>query len=51
MISNGDNNFMQNKCNKFMKYINVLPNHKKAHMGSFTVHLHGADLIDMQIQD
>ena len=29
----------------------VLPNLKNANMGSSTVHLHGVDLIDMQIQD
>ena len=51
MISDGENNFMQNKFNKLMKYRNVLPNHKNANMGSSTVHLYGVDLIDMQIQD
>ena len=51
MISDGENNFMQNKFNKYMKYRNVLPNHKNANMGSSTVHLYDVDLIDMQIQD
>ena len=51
MISSGENNFMQNKFNKWMKNRNVLPNHKNANMGSSTVHLHGVDLSDMQIQD
>ena len=48
MISDGVNNFMKNKCNK---YRNLSPNHKNAKMGSSTVHLHGVGLIDMQIQD
>ena len=43
--------FMQNKCNKWMKYRNVLPNHITANMRALTVHLHGVDLIDMQIHD
>ena len=51
MISDGENNFTQNKCNKLMKYRNVLPNHKNANTGSSTVHLHDVDPIDMQIQD
>ena len=51
MISDGVNNFMQNKCNKWMKYRNLLLNYKNANMGSSTVHLHGVDPIDMQIQD
>ena len=42
---------MQNKCNKWMRYRNALPNHKNANMGSSVVHLHDADLIGMQIQD
>ena len=50
-ISVEENNFTQNKCNKLMKYRNVLPNHKNANMGTYTVHLHGAHLIDMEIQD
>ena len=29
IIFDGDNNFMQNICNKWMRYRNVLPNHKK----------------------
>ena len=42
---------MQNKCNKWMKNRNVLPNYKSDNTGSSTVHLHGVDPIDMQIQD
>ena len=34
-----------------MKYRNVLPNHIAANMRALTVHLHGVDLIDMQIHD
>ena len=51
MIFERVNNFMQNKCTKWMKYRKALPNHKNASMGSSTVHLHGVDLIDMQLQD
>ena len=42
---------MENKWNKWMEYRIILPNHKNANMGSSIVHLHGGDLIDMQIQD
>ena len=51
MIPDGVNNFMQNKCNKRMKYRNVLPYHKNANMGSSTVHLHVVDMIGIQFQD
>ena len=51
IISDGVNNFLQNKCNRWMKYRNVLPYHNNANMGRSTVHLRGVDLIDMQIQD
>ena len=51
IISDGENNFMEYKWNNLMKYRNVLPNHKNDNMWSPTVHLHGVDLIDMQIQD
>ena len=51
IISDRVNNFMQNKNNKWMKFRNVLTNHKNSNMGSSTVHLHDVDLIDMQIQD
>ena len=54
IISDGENNFMQNKCNTWMKYRNVLPNHKNANIWEnqqFIYILHGVDLIDMQIQD
>ena len=47
IISDGENNFKQNKCNKWMKYRNILPNHKNVNMGSSAVHLHGVDLIDI----
>ena len=30
MISDGENNFMENKYNKWMKYRKVLPKHKNA---------------------
>ena len=49
MIPDGVNKLMQNKCNKWMKLRNELPNHKNANIGSARVHLHGVDLMDMQI--
>ena len=51
LLSDGENNFTQNKGNKWMKYRNLLPNHKNVNMESSTIHLHGVDLIYMQIQD
>ena len=42
---------IKNKCYEWMKYGNVLPNHKNANMGSSTVHIHGVHLIGMQILD
>ena len=29
LISDGELNFMQNKCNEWMRYRNILPNHIK----------------------
>ena len=40
IIFEGYNNFMQNKCNKWMKKKNVLPNHKDVNMESSAIHLH-----------
>ena len=40
VISSGNNNCIQ-KLNKWMKYRNVLPNHKYANMGSPAMHLRG----------
>ena len=37
IISDRENNFTQNKCNKGVKYRNVLPNHKKANIGSSAI--------------
>ena len=34
IISDGENNCKQNKCSKWVKYRNVLPNHKNANMGN-----------------
>ena len=52
IISDGENNFTQNKYNKFQK-ISAKNKCKSANMGSSTVQLHGAhvDLIDIQIQN
>ena len=52
IISNGMNNFVENKCNKWVKYRNVLPNHKNDNMGSSSIqhyteiHFHFVDMID-----
>ena len=40
IISDGENNFMQNKCNMWVKYWSVLHNHKCQYMGSSAIHLH-----------
>ena len=50
-ISQGENNFMQNKCNKWMKYRNVPPKHKNYNMRSFEIYFHGVDMTDMQFQN
>ena len=34
MISDRENNFIQSKCNKWIKYIYVLPIHNNANIGS-----------------
>ena len=55
IISDGENNFTQNKYNKLQKISAknkclIAKNQcKSANMGSSTVQLHGVDLIDMQI--
>ena len=57
IISDGENNFTQNKYNKLQKrsaskkcfFAKI--KFKGANMGSSTVQLHGADLIDIQIQN
>ena len=64
IISDGENNFTQNKYSKLQKIrakkvffwqkISALLEKNKcksANMGSSTVQLHGVDLIDMQIQN
>ena len=48
IISDGENNFRQNKYNKLQK-ISAKNKCKSANTGSSTVQLHGVDLIDMQI--
>ena len=48
---------MQNKCDKWIKHRNVLPNHQNANMGSSAIeqwteiYLHGVDMRGMEIQD
>ena len=57
IISDGENNFTQNKYNKFEKIsaknkcFFAKNKCKSANMGSSTVQLHGVDLINMQIQN
>ena len=56
IISDGENNFTQNKYNKYKKqvlkkcFFFAQNKCKNANMGSSTVQLHGVDLIDIQIQ-
>ena len=57
-ISDGENNFTQNKYGKLQKisaknmWVFLQKNKcKSANMGSSTVQLHGVDLIDLQIQN
>ena len=57
IISDGENNFAQNKYNKLKKIsaknkcFFAQNKCKDATMGSSTVQLHGVDLIDIQIQN
>ena len=57
IISDGDNNFTQNKYNKLQKIsaknkcFLAKNKCKSANMGSSTVQLPGVDLIDIQIQN
>ena len=48
MISDSANNFMQNVCNKWMRYRNILPNHKKnLNLGSSTIYLLIVEMIEI----
>ena len=47
MISDGENNFMQNRCIKRMRYSNILPNQKLSNLLSSTIYLLGVDMIDI----
>ena len=57
IMSDGENNFTQNKYNKLQKLsaknkcFFAQNKCKGANMGSSTVQLHGVDLIDIQIQN
>ena len=57
IVSDGENNFTQNRYNKLQKIsaknmcFFVKNKCKSANMGSSTVQLHGVDLIDMKIQN
>ena len=57
IISDGENNFTQNKYNKFQKisakffFFFAKNKCKSGNMGSSTVQLLGVDLIDMQIEN
>ena len=50
IISDGENNFTQNKYNKLQK-ISAKNKCKSANMGSSTVQLYSVDLIDIQIKN
>ena len=47
MVSDGENNFMQNKCNMWMRYRNILPNQFKKNpvWDHLKVYLFGVDII------
>ena len=47
MIYNGENNCMQNICNKWMWYRNLLPNQKKINLWSPTIYLLCVDMIEI----
>ena len=47
MISDGENNFMQNICNRWMRYRNILTKQKISNFGSFTIYLLGVDMIEI----
>ena len=57
IISDGENNFTQNKYNKSQKITAkksaffAQNKYKNENMGSSTVKLHGADLIDIQVRN
>ena len=47
MISDGEIHFMQNICNKLMRYRNILPNQKKISLRSSTIYLLAVDIIEI----
>ena len=54
MISDGDNNFMQNKCDKCKdegSITTALPKTKNANIRPSEKYLHGVDLTAMQFQN
>ena len=53
IISDGENNFTQNKYIKLQKISDLFAKYKckGANMGSSTVQLHGGDLINIHIQN
>ena len=38
---------MENECNKWMRYGNILPRHKKYNFGSSTIYLVGEEMIEI----
>ena len=48
MISDGENNLMQNNCNKCTEQVQkfIIPNHKNGNKGSSAIHLHAVYMID-----
>ena len=47
LVSEWENNFMQNKYNKWMMYRNIIPRHKNTNLGLSTINLVGADMIEI----
>ena len=48
MITDGENNFIKNICNKWMRYRNISPNQKKkSTLGSSTIYLLCVNIIEI----
>ena len=47
IISDGENNFTKNICNDSMRYRNILPNQKNVNLGSSTIYLLSADIVEI----
>ena len=47
MISDLENKFIRNICNKWMRYKNIVLNQKKTNFGSSAIYLLGVDMIEI----